>query len=40
MGYYNDCIFKIDQEFFQPCNGIEILVVGRLIQKKNIRISE
>ena len=40
MGYNNDCIVKIDQEFFQPCDRIQIQVVCRLIQKKNIRITE
>ena len=40
MGYHNNCIFKIDQEFFQPCNSVQIQVVGRLIQKQNVRISK
>ena len=40
MGYDNDCILKVDQEFFQPCDRVEIQVVGRLVEKKNIRIAE
>ena len=40
MGYHDYSVIKINQEFFQPCNGIEIQVVGRLVEKKNIRISE
>ena len=40
MGYNDDSIFKVDQKFFQPCDGIQIQVVGRLVQKQNIRVSE
>ena len=40
MGYYDDGIVKVDQEFFQPFNSRKIQMVGRLIQKKDIRISE
>ena len=40
MGYYNDGIFKINEEFFQPCDRVKIQVVGRLIQQQDIRISE
>ena len=40
MGYDNDCILEIDQEFLQPCNRIQIQVVCRLVEKKDIRISE
>ena len=40
MGNNNNGIVKVDQEFFQPCDCIQIQVVGRLIQKKNIRITK
>ena len=40
MGHYNDSILKVDQELLQPFDGIQVQVVGRLIQKKNIRIAE
>ena len=40
MRYDNDSIFKVDQEFFQPCDSIKIKVVCRLIQQQDIRISE
>ena len=40
MGYDDDGIFKIDQEFFQPCNRIQIQVVGRLIKQQDIRVAE
>ena len=40
MADYDNGIVKIDQEFFQPGNGIQIQVVGRLIQKKDIRIAK
>ena len=34
------CIIKIDKKFFQPANGIQIQMIGRLIKKKNIRVSK
>ena len=40
MGDYDDCIVKIDQELFKPFNGRQIQVVGRLIQKQDIRVTE
>ena len=40
MGNYDNGIVKVDQEFFQPCDRIQIQVVGRLVQKKDIRITE
>ena len=40
MGYDDDCILKIDQEFFQPGDGVQIQMVGRLIQKQNVRVAE
>ena len=36
----NDRIFKIDQKLFEPANRIEIQVVGRLVEEKNVRIAE
>ena len=40
MGYNNDGIVKVDQEFFQPFDRREIQMVGRLIEEQNIRIPE
>ena len=40
MGYYDNRIVKIDQELLQPFDSRKIQVVGRLIKKKDIRISE
>ena len=40
MGNYDDRIVKVDQEFFQPLNSRKIQVVGRLIQKKDVRVAE
>ena len=40
MGYYDYRILKIDQKLLQPCDGVQIQVVGRLVQQQNIRISE
>ena len=40
MGYYDNGILKINQEFLQPGNGIQIQVVRRLVEQKNIRVPE
>ena len=40
MGYNDNGVVKVDQEFFQPCDRIQIQVVGRLVQKQDIRVSE
>ena len=40
MGYNDDGIVKVDQEFLKPCDRIEIQVVGRLVEKQDIRVSE
>ena len=38
MGYHDNSIIKIDQEFFKPLNRGKIQMVGRLIQQQNVRI--
>ena len=40
MGYNDDSVVKVDQEFFEPFNSGQVKVVGRLIQKKNVRITK
>ena len=40
MGYYDHRVLEIDQKLLQPGNRIQIQVVGRLIEQKNIRIAE
>ena len=40
MGHHDNRIVEIDQKFFQPCDGIEIQMVGRFVEKKDIRIAE
>ena len=40
MGYHDDCVLKVDQELFQPCDRIQIQVVGRLVKKQDVRITE
>ena len=36
MGYYDNGILEINQEVFQPCDRIQIQMVGRLIQQQNV----
>ena len=40
MGYNDDSVVKVDQEFFEPFNSRQVKVVGRLIQKKNVWITK
>jgi len=40
MGYHDNRVVKIDEEFFQPGDGIQIQMVGRLIQEQYVGIAE
>ena len=40
MGYHDNCVLKVDQKLLQPRNGIQIQVVGRLIQKQDVWVAE
>ena len=38
--HHDNGIFKVNQKFLKPCDGVQIQVVGRLVQKKDIRVAE
>ena len=40
MGYNDDSVVKVDQEFLQPFDRRQVKVVGWLIQKKDVRITK
>ncbi|MCR5738827.1 MAG: ATP-binding cassette domain-containing protein [Lachnospiraceae bacterium] len=40
VGYDDDGIVEIDEEFLKPADRFEIQVVGRLVEKKDIGVSE
>ena len=40
MGYDDNGILKVNEEFLQPCDRIEIQVVGRLVEKQDVRVTE
>ena len=40
MGYYDDGVREANQELLQPCDSVQIQVVGRLVQKQDIRVAE
>ena len=40
MGYHDNRIFKINKELLKPCDSIKVKVVRRLIEKKDVRITE
>ena len=40
MGDHDDRILKVDQEVLQPCDGVQIQMVGGLVQKQYVRIAE
>ena len=40
MGYHDNGILKVDQKLLQPCDRIQIQMVGRLVEKQDVRVSE
>ena len=40
MGDDDDCIGEVDQELFKPVDGIQIQMVGRLVEEQDIGIAE
>ena len=40
MGYHDDGVLKVDQEVLQPCDCVEVEMVGRLVEQQNVGISE
>ena len=40
MGDNDDCIFEVDQELLQPGDGVQVQMVGRLIQQQDIGVAE
>ena len=40
MGYHDNGVLKVNQKLLQPRNGVQVQVVGRLIQKQNVRVAE
>ena len=40
MGYHDDRVLKVDEELLQPGDGVQIQVVGRLVQKQDVRVAE
>ena len=40
MGYNDDCIVEVDQEFLKPFDRRQVKVVSRLVEKKDVRVSE
>ena len=40
MGYDDNGILEVDQELLKPLDRIEVQVVGRLVEKKDVRVSE
>ncbi len=40
MGYNDDCALVICQKILQPCNRMNIQMVGRLVQQHNIRLAK
>ena len=40
MGYHDYRVFKVNQELLQPCDGVEVQMVRRLVKKQDIRVAE
>ena len=40
MGYDDNGILEVDEELLEPLDGVEIEVVGRLVEEQDVRITE
>ena len=40
MGYHDHRILKIDQELLKPGDGVQIQMVGRLVEQQDVRVAE
>ena len=40
MGDNDNGVFEVDQKILKPCDRIQIQMVGRLVEKQNVRIAE
>ncbi len=40
MGDDDNGVVKADQEFLQPCDGVQIQMVRRLIQEQDVRVAK
>ena len=40
MGHHDDRVFEIDEEVLQPCDGVQIQMVGGLVQEQYVRIAK
>ena len=40
MGYYDNCVFEVHQEFFQPFDGMDVQMVSRFVQQQDIGVTE
>ena len=40
MGYDDDGILEVDEELLEPLNGVQVEVVGRLVEEQDVRVTE
>ncbi len=40
VGDHDNRVFKVDEEILQPGDGVQVKVVGGLVQQQNVRIAE
>ena len=40
MGYHDHRVLKIDQELLQPGDGVQIQMVGRLVEQQDVRVAK
>ena len=40
MGYDDDGVLEVDEKLLEPLDGVQIEVVGRLVEEQDVRITE
>lgn len=40
MGYHDHCVFKADKELLKPGDGVQVQVVGGLVEEQDVRIAK
>ena len=40
MGYNDNRVVKVNEELFQPCDRVQIQMVGRLVEEQDVRVAE
>ena len=40
MGYDDHGVLEVDEELLEPLDGVQVEVVGRLVEEQDVRVTE